>query len=250
MNLEKTLPQQRPPSSNSSFWISKGWNNLKVICDGRSGHLPFLPLCQVQRRGAACSQGHSTGFWEACGSPGIPRWGTCPFHPAKPWLFQLSQHLPFYQQDWQLACENNGQHELSQEENIWKTSDFNRLHPRLSRIHAFFSILFVHMLPLQPLTQLSDRFGAETPLLGDDSGKDPTLHKGFASKLFPVVAPKFLRLQGDSKLVHIWLAGVCKEKVFPFMTQLCSTFPRNADPTHKPSLLQWGDFPREYPHRH
>lgn len=145
--------------------------------------------------------------------------------PLPPWLSQLSQHLPFDQQDWQLACKN------SQEENIWKTSAFDRLHPKLSWIHAFFSILFVYMLPLQPLTQLSDRFGTETPLSGDHTGKDPTLHKGFASKLLPVVAPKFLRLQGDSKLVHIWLAVVSKEKVFAFMTQLCSTFPSSAEPT-------------------
>lgn len=73
---------------------------------------------------------------------------------------------------------------------------------------------YVYMLPLQPLTQLSDRFGAESSLSGGHSGRDPTLHKGFASKLLPVVAPKFLRLQGDSKLVHIWLEFV-REKSFP-----------------------------------
>lgn len=74
---------------------------------------------------------------------------------------------------------------------------------------------YVCMLPLQPLTQLSDRFGAETPLSGGHSGKDPTLHKDFASKLLPVVAPKFLRLQEIPNLfIFGWLEFV-RKRSFP-----------------------------------
>lgn len=72
--------RETPDSSKLAFWMSKGSSHLKVIflsSEIWGSSLPaillYVPLIsQVQRRGAACSLGHSAGF---CGCPGAPRWG-------------------------------------------------------------------------------------------------------------------------------------------------------------------------------
>lgn len=122
---ESTNPprQERPNSSKSSFWMSKGSSNLKVIFlrskiwgSSLTAFLLYVQLmCKGQRQGAACSLGPRAGFCKACSCPGTPRWGQSLHLPSgKAVAITSVSTLDILPADSQPACKNNCQRELFQ----------------------------------------------------------------------------------------------------------------------------------------